>query len=147
MAFTAHAYDATYSSVGQTITFNVTSLNVGDAFDNSTGSFTCPRTGVYAFHATFLSDAGAFFTAHLYVGDVYVVTVQTDQTDPVQSSNMAVVQCEQDAVVRLVTGDGGVMRLRGEVDELTSSFTGFLVSTDVSVESNKNNNNNNSSTK
>ena len=48
---------------------------------------------------------------------------------------MAVVLCESGEVVRLVTGDDGVMQLRGEDDELTSSFTGFLISTDVSLES------------
>ena len=136
VAFTAHAFDATYSTIGETITFNVTSLNVGDAFDNSTGSFTCPRTGYYAFHATFLSASGSFFTAHLYVGDVYVITVRSEVTDPVQSANMAVVLCESGEVVRLVTGDDGIMQLRGEDDELTSSFTGFLISTDFSLKKN-----------
>ena len=97
VAFTAHAYSKTYSTSGETITFDDVTTNIGDAFDAPTGVFTCPVTGVYVFHFSVTSSESLGFTADLERESAYLVTIEAEEQRQRHSPNMATTMCSAGA--------------------------------------------------
>ena len=127
VAFTAFAYDATYTEPGTTITFNGTATNLGNAFDAASGVFTCPITGYYLFYASIMSNYFTFFFADLYRNDEYVVTVYSNADDQRQSPNMAAIQCNTGDSVMLLKSRPGQQTLEGFALSKTTTFSGYLL--------------------
>ena len=95
VAFTAYSSNATYSTEGEVIQFQEVLTNIGDAFDVTTGMFTCPISGYYMFYLSMTSSADAPFEADLYRGDTYLITIESDELEENQSANMATTECVQ----------------------------------------------------
>ena len=94
MAFTAYATDAIYPASSSTVLFENVVTNLGNAYDPSTGVFTCPTTGTYMFHASVTSPSGSTFMGEVYMGDVYMISLISNVEDTRPSVNMMATQCK-----------------------------------------------------
>ena len=102
VAFTARRLSGFRSSIGK-ITFNAVTTNVGGAYNEKTGIFTCPIDGVYGFIWTLAIDNKKYFFVTLYKNgsaeDFKAYARLTDVKSSVRSqSTMA-------ATFRLTKGD------------------------------------------
>ena len=94
-----YAFFATMSSnkknlpVDSVVVFNQASLNVGEAYDETTGKFTCKVDGLYTFSWTTLSGPKKDLTTDLITSGNRVArnAVDTDKTDDYLSSSSTVV--------------------------------------------------------
>ena len=66
VAFTAYASTGKTTYTSEVVIFNEIITNQGGAYSKSTGIFTCPTEGVYAFTWTHLIHAGNYCHAYLY---------------------------------------------------------------------------------
>ena len=66
VAFTAVRTSNIYNSIVK-IVFDKVITNVGGAYSNTTGTFTCPTDGVYVFIWTLMTMDGKMCAANLYV--------------------------------------------------------------------------------
>ena len=75
------------------VVFDQASLNVGEAYDDTTGKFTCKVDGLYTFSWTTLSSPNQDFTTVLITNGRYVVqnVVDTDKTADTLSSSSTVI--------------------------------------------------------
>jgi len=75
------------------VVFDLASLNVGEAYDKTTGKFTCKVDGLYTFSWTTLSGPKKDLTTVLITSGSRVVqnVVDTDETDDTLSSSSTVV--------------------------------------------------------
>ena len=93
VAFTAYAYNTSYTLDGSVVTFDEILTNIGDAFQADIGRFTCPISGVYVFYSAVTSPDLFFFFADLYRNEEYLITVKADEQGVRQSRNMAATEC------------------------------------------------------
>ena len=76
------------------VVFDQTSLNVGEAYDKTTGKFTCKVDGLYTFSWTTMSNPLKDFTTVLIMSGrrrVAEQVVDNDETDDALSSSSTVV--------------------------------------------------------
>jgi hypothetical protein len=94
-----YAFFATMSSnkknlpVDSVVVFDQASLNVGEAYDETTGKFTCKVDGLYTFSWTMVSSPKQDLTTDLITSGNRVArnAVDTDETDDYLSSSSTVV--------------------------------------------------------
>ena len=97
---------------GDTLLFDTVYTNVGGAYNNVTGVFSCPSSGVYAFHVTVYSAVDASMNAaitHSRLGslvNVYVSNVDATVTGN-QSSNLVVIDCAAGDTVHVQAASDG----------------------------------------
>ena len=78
VAFVAEAnIDISYIN-GDVLQFQNSLTNHGNAYDSSTGTFTCPVTGYYFFTGKFTEENGSLVSAGLYLDDDDEFTWVTD---------------------------------------------------------------------
>ncbi|CAG2208604.1 unnamed protein product [Mytilus edulis] len=63
--FATLSSDRSYLPENSVVMFDTVSLNEGDAYDGTTGIFTCPEDGLYHFSWTTVTNAGKDFTSVL----------------------------------------------------------------------------------
>ena len=126
--FTAYAHDYTTDDANVTLTYNGSIVNSGANLDLQTGVYTCPRSGLYAFHSTMTSPYGDDAILDLRESEtIQRATITSSYDVSAQSGNMAVFWCGQGTAVELKTPVSYSFTLGG-VDPLrVSTFTGFLI--------------------
>jgi hypothetical protein len=130
-----YAFFATMSSnkknlpVDSVVVFDQASLNVGEAYDETTGKFTCKVDGLYTFSWTMVSSPKQDLTTDLITSGNRVArnAVDTDETDDYLSSSSTVVvrmRKGEQTWIRVVQGD----QLTAQWDSVPSSmFSGFKI--------------------
>ena len=111
------------------VVFDRASLNVGEAYDETTGKFTCKVDGLYTFSWTTLSKSKKDLTTVLITNGNRVVqnVVDTDATDDTLSSSSTVIvrmRKGEQTWISVVLGD----QLTAQWASLPSSmFSGFKI--------------------
>ena len=130
-----YAFFATISSTkvnlpkNSVVVFDQASLNVGEAYDKTTGKFTCKVDGLYTFSWTTVSNPKKDFTTVLITSGrhVAVQVVDNEATDDALSSSSTVVvrmRKGEQTWIRVVKGD----YLRATWDHgSVSMFSGFKI--------------------
>ena len=130
-----YAFFATMSSdkenlpVHSVVLFDKASLNVGEAYDNTTGKFTCKVDGLYTFSWTTLSGPKKDLTTDLITSGSRVAqnVVDTDNTDDTLSSSSTVIvrmRKGEQTWISVVTG----AQLTAQWSSVPSStFSGFKI--------------------
>ena len=115
--------------VNSVVVFDQASLNVGEAYDETTGKFTCKVDGLYTFSWTTLSKSKKDLTTVLITNGNRVVqnVVDTDATDDTLSSSSTVIvrmRKGEQTWISVVLGD----QLTAQWASLPSSmFSGFKI--------------------
>ncbi|XP_046377715.1 complement C1q-like protein 4 [Haliotis rufescens] len=108
------------------ITFDRVFTNIGDAYDNNTGEFTCPAAGTYVFQFHGLTESDGSIWMELFKNNAYVISAYSHSAnDYGAASNAIVLQLAVGDVVHL-QGHGDVY-LYGASDEVYATFNGFLL--------------------
>ncbi|XP_045202205.2 complement C1q tumor necrosis factor-related protein 3-like [Mercenaria mercenaria] len=134
VAFSAHVnYDDSLTR-GQVIVFDTVQTNIGNAYDNVQGKFTCPVDGVYFFTVTFLSHVNHLLEAFIKhagtsVAGIYTIGAGSGIDD--QSTNSVVVHCTKGQQVWVESENNYL--INGERVGFTL-FSGFLISADIENE-------------
>jgi hypothetical protein len=111
------------------VVFDQASLNVGEAYDETTGKFTCKVDGLYTFSWTTLSKSNKDLTTVLITNGSRVVqnVVDTDATDDTLSSSSTVIvrmSKGEQTWISVVKGN----QLTAQWESLPSSmFSGFKI--------------------
>jgi complement C1q subcomponent subunit C len=111
------------------VVFDQASLNVGEAYDETTGKFTCKVDGLYTFSWTTLSKSNKDLTTVLITNGSRVVqnVVDTDATDDTLSSSSTVIvrmSKGEQTWISVIKGD----QLTAQWSSLPSSmFSGFKI--------------------
>jgi complement C1q subcomponent subunit C len=111
------------------VVFDQASLNVGEAYDETTGKFTCKVDGLYTFSWTTLSKSNKDLTTVLITNGSRVVqnVVDTDATDDTLSSSSTVIvrmSKGEQTWISVIQGD----QLTAQWSSLPSSmFSGFKI--------------------
>jgi complement C1q subcomponent subunit C len=115
--------------VDSVVVFDRASLNVGEAYDETTGKFTCKVDGLYTFSWTTLSKSNKDLTTVLITNGSRVVqnVVDTDATDDTLSSSSTVIvrmSKGEQTWISVIKGD----QLTAQWSSLPSSmFSGFKI--------------------
>lgn len=81
---------------GHKLTYDTVVTDTCHNFDKGTGTFTCPKPGVYIFHFNVLNDANKLAYLFLYKNGVEVVRVYADDKGGYESgSNTALLQLKK----------------------------------------------------
>ncbi|XP_054642299.1 complement C1q tumor necrosis factor-related protein 6-like [Dunckerocampus dactyliophorus] len=96
--------------------------NVGNGYDNNTGTFTAPVKGLYFFSLTFHNVGDAVINIYLYKNDRRVLNVDMPEAYPGSNTKAVTIQVEK--------GDKMYVKafLRQNVTGVKAIFTGFLIS-------------------
>ncbi|XP_071128045.1 heavy metal-binding protein HIP-like [Mytilus edulis] len=109
-----YAFFATLSSsknnlpANTVVMFDTVSLNEGDAYDGTTGTFTCPEDGLYHFSWTTVSDSGKDFSSVLVANDrkIAVNVVDSDSVSDYMTGTSNV-------IVRMMKGQKAWIAVQG----------------------------------
>ena len=100
--------------------------NIGNAYDNGTGYFTCPEEGVYSFSWSFLTSPGKHFHTELVVDGIIITYTFLNA-----ARHEARLASSNSAVVKLISGNKVWLRAHGKYAIYTeknwSSFSGFKI--------------------
>ena len=128
IGFTAtHAYDNRYYS-GDIVEFNDNVTNIGNNYDPSNHTFTCPIKGMYLFSVSVLSDSQdydsdlAIMKDNVVLIDVYVHAYSYDY---IYTSASAVIVVECDIGEHVYVQATGNAYIDGDFD--SSHFSGALI--------------------
>ena len=127
--FATMSSDKTNLPVDSVVLFDQASLNVGEAYDETTGKFTCKVDGLYTFSWTTVSSPEKDLTTELITSGSRVARnlVDNDKTDDFLSSSSTVVvrmRKGEQTWISVVTGD----QLTAEWSTVpTSMFSGFKI--------------------
>ena len=111
------------------VVFNQASLNVGEAYDETTGKFTCKVDGLYTFSWTTLSGPKKDLTTELITSGSRVArnVVDTDKTDDFLSSSSTVVVRMRKGEQTWISVVNGVHMLAQWGSLPSSMFSGFKI--------------------
>ena len=119
VAFSATVAESAEYGAGDVAQFGVVLSNVGGAYDSSTGVFTCPNTGLYAFYVSVYTAATQQFQGLLLHdavsgNDVTPLHVNVDMQNRNiagrQSSNLQTIVCAAGDTVHVeVEGSGQIL--------------------------------------
>ncbi|XP_060591707.1 complement C1q tumor necrosis factor-related protein 3-like isoform X3 [Ruditapes philippinarum] len=134
VAFSAHVNSDDSLTAGQVIVFDTVQTNIGNAYDNLQGKFTCPVNGAYHFTVSILSHVNHLLEAFIKhegtsVAGLYTIGAGPGSDD--QSSNSVVVHCRAGQQVWVESQNNYL--INGEQVGFTL-FTGFLIAADVETE-------------
>jgi complement C1q subcomponent subunit C len=127
--FATMSSDKTNLPVDSVVLFDQASLNVGEAYDETTGKFTCKVDGLYTFSWTTVSSPEKDLTTELITSGSRVARnlVDNDKTDDYLSSSSTVVvrmRKGEQTWISVVKGD----QLTAEWSTVpTSMFSGFKI--------------------
>jgi complement C1q subcomponent subunit C len=127
--FATMSSDKTNLPVPSVVLFDQASLNVGEAYDETTGKFTCKVDGLYTFSWTTVSSPEKDLTTELITSGSHVARnlVDNDKTDDYLSSSSTVVvrmRKGEQTWISVVKGD----QLTAEWSTVpTSMFSGFKI--------------------
>jgi complement C1q subcomponent subunit C len=127
--FATMSSDKTNLPVDSVVLFDQASLNVGEAYDETTGKFTCKVDGLYTFSWTTVSSPEKDLTTELITSGSRVARnlVDNDKTDDFLSSSSTVVvrmRKGEQTWISVVKGD----QLTAEWSTVpTSMFSGFKI--------------------
>ncbi|CAG2246364.1 unnamed protein product [Mytilus edulis] len=111
------------------VIFDTVSLNEGDAYDGTTGTYTCPEDGLYYFSWTTVSNAGKDFTSVLVANDrkIAVNVVDSDSvTDYMTGTSNVIVRMMKGQKAWLAVNHGDGKHLDQQWgDSPCSMFSGF----------------------
>ncbi|XP_052722485.1 complement C1q-like protein 4 isoform X1 [Crassostrea angulata] len=101
-------------------------LNMGNGYDSSTGVFTCPNAGTYAFLVHGVSTATSQLNLDIYRNNNYTVSVFAHVNNGYASGHQSIIlQLDQQDTVFVQAR--GVSALYGQHNEVYSTFSGFMV--------------------
>ncbi|XP_048238284.1 complement C1q tumor necrosis factor-related protein 4-like [Haliotis rufescens] len=129
VAFSAGLSHHVTLPVGNTVKYDHVFTNIDNAYDPTTGEFTCPQTGIYVFQYHSLSRSNETLWVSLYQDYMYVNTAYAHTTnDFAAAGNDAVLHLTRGDHVSIQSeGDDGVS-LYGAPDEIYCTFSGYLIS-------------------
>jgi complement C1q subcomponent subunit C len=111
------------------VVFDQTSLNVGEAYDKTTGKFTCKVDGLYTFSWTTMSNPRKDFTTVLMTSGrrVAAQAVDNDVTgDALSSSSTVIVRMRKDEQTWISVINGDYLRVVWN-SVSASMFSGFKI--------------------
>ncbi|XP_046568082.1 complement C1q tumor necrosis factor-related protein 4-like [Haliotis rubra] len=111
---------------GRTLCFNHIFLNIGNAYNLKTGTFTCPRSGVYSFQLSALTQKGKEAWLELTVNGKLIVSAW-GRTGYATATNAVIVRVRKGDRVR-VQARRHTTRLFGRADQVYTTFSGYLIS-------------------
>ncbi|XP_076077641.1 uncharacterized protein LOC143048080 [Mytilus galloprovincialis] len=114
------------------VIFDVVRLNIGSAYDGTTGKFTCKEDGVYTFSWTTLSNAKQDFTSALVVDGTPIASnvVDNESTDDALSGSIRVIvkmTKGQEAWIKAVGSQGDYVYGSWYGSIPSSVFSGFKI--------------------
>ncbi|CAG2197333.1 C1QL [Mytilus edulis] len=113
------------------VIFDVVPLNIGSAYDGTTGKFTCKEDGIYTFSWTTLSNSNTDFTSALVVDGTPIASnaVDNDETGDALTGSISVIvkmTKGQEAWIKAV-GSQGIMYMHHGQIIYPSVFSGFKI--------------------
>merc|ERR1711894_688087 len=111
VAFSAGLGKHQYLTAGQRVKYDTIYTNVGGGYDTNTGTFTCPRAGLYVFqfHALSHSNSNMWLEQHYAAG-----------------GNSVILRLAKNDQVYVQATDAS--DLYGQPDEVYGTFSGYLIS-------------------
>ena len=125
-AFKAHRTPAAWETYSvQTVILNNTSLNIGNHFNTTNGTFTAPIDGLYYFHFTaYQLQANSSGSAYIYVNgasaNIYNYSI-TQENAALDMTNHVIV------IEPLLAGDSVTAVVSGDLYTGHSGFSGYLI--------------------
>lgn len=101
-------------------------LNMGNGYDSTTGVFTCPNAGTYAFLVHGVSTATSQLNLDIYRNNNYTVSVFAHIHNGYASGHQSIV-LQLDEQDQVYVQARGVTALYGQPNEIYSTFSGFMV--------------------
>ncbi|KAH9524872.1 Complement C1q-like protein 2 [Bulinus truncatus] len=127
VGFSASQINAQQQPNSQVIYHNVIT-NVGDAYDSSTGAFTCPIQGLYSFSVGGLSMPGNTMVLDLYVSGRYLISIQAiDRLNHPSGSRTVVIECKKGEKVYVINRGFVTVYATGGPNYEHNIFSGFLI--------------------
>ena len=120
------ANEAIYEE-GDTVIFDGVVSNIGNHYNPSNSTFTCPINGVYAFFSALASQVGYYMGADIMHNSDDLTTIAGDEAGLIQGSNFAVILCNQGDTVFIQAEFSDDHRLFGDDQRKYSTFSGFLL--------------------
>jgi complement C1q subcomponent subunit C len=127
--FATMSSDKTNLPVDSVVLFDQASLNVGEAYDETTGKFTCKVDGLYTFSWTTVSSPEKDLTTELITSGSRVARnlVDNDKTDDFLSSSSTVVVRMRKGEQTWISVVKGVQLTAEWSTVPTSMFSGFKI--------------------
>ena len=110
---------------GDVVQFNQVLTNVGGGYNESSGEFVCPVSGLYEFEIHALTDDGRIFFFSLQQNDVTKVTIYGTSSSFQGSSNSAILKVKQGDVLKVVAEDKSYVYATDR--ETYTTFSGHLL--------------------
>ncbi|KAK3587201.1 hypothetical protein CHS0354_016897 [Potamilus streckersoni] len=131
VAFSAYLSAAIHNlQIGQLISFDRVALNIGNGFDATTGTFTCPVAGIYFVTVSLMSYLNNELKAELVQDGNNIAGVYTaggSSSIDNQGSNSVVTRCEAGQKLLVRAFDISGSKIWGHPDYRWSTFSGFLL--------------------
>ena len=116
--------NTSYTILNETMPFEWETLNVGNAFNVTSGVFTAPRTGTYFFAFSSFPETQYYgFYFYLIVNDARIANCAVSQSDRFNN-------CYILYTVKLVSGDEVQVSLQ-QGSTSSALFTGVLLAEDI----------------
>lgn len=125
-AFRAHRATTTWESYSvQTVIWNTATLNTGNHFNTTNGTFTAPVNGLYYLHfAAYQLNTNPSGSAYIYVNglpdNIYRYSLTQENTATDMTNHVIVLQ-------PLLAGDSVTTLVSGDLYTGHSSFSGYLI--------------------
>nr|ABO26662.1 sialic acid binding lectin [Haliotis discus discus] len=113
---------------GATVIYDKVFTNIGNAYDNNTGVFTCPQTGIYVFqyHGLSMSDDTLWlelYHNYNYVSSAYAHT----NSDYASAGNSVILHLFKGDTVMVNAEPDQESNLYGVSDDVYCTFSGYLI--------------------
>lgn len=130
--FTHLSSDKSNLKKGTIVIFDVVPLNIGGAYDGTTGKFTCKEDGIYTFSWTTLSNTKKDFTSALVVDGTPIATnvVDNDQTKDTMTGSITVIvkmTKGQEAWIKFVEPSKNYLESSWADNVPSSVFSGYKI--------------------
>ena len=128
LAFSANLKPTTSVNIGAAINFNDITLNVGNNYNQATGHFTCPKTGVYSFSHKLVSSLTTQAFGNI-VKDGKTLTQEkisyhNNEGLPYHTASNVTVECQKGERIWVKSN----VRFKSEIFRNTiSTFSGYLL--------------------
>ncbi|KAL4217383.1 hypothetical protein ACF0H5_023834 [Mactra antiquata] len=132
VAFSAGITSSQTLHNGERVAFDSLYTNIGSAYDTNTGIFNCPFSGIYLFQVHTMASQDKSSWLELYHNSYYIFSLYGHSNNEYGAASNSV-------ILRLSKGDqvyvrsvnskyGASTDIYGQVDEIYSTFSGYLLS-------------------
>lgn len=127
VAFSAGLTRTMHFSKGEAILFDKTYTNVGGGYDMTTGTFTAPKNGIYAFHIhAYDSNTDQAMWLELKKNQDLLVSISGYNSHS-SAGNSVIVFLSQGEHISVRARPNQEFSLFGKADQVYATFTGYLI--------------------